>query len=173
MKNTLAPECQVHAKHFLRPTVFRGRLDVDVARERENAHRFSINRVKRNAADDIPSHSFSTRLVHEHWDVRVERKFGEERRGYPVGALCKNTHTRLFTERVGKLGHGQSRNEWPFERRVSRYSSRCSSPGIIRLFPITPKLSATGETFVSRQIKTISRVKAKSGKRGDSSRPEQ
>lgn len=170
MKNTLAPECQVHAKHFLRPTVFRGRLDIDVARERENAHRFSINRVKRNAADDIPSHSFSTRLVHEH-SSRAEIR--RRKAGLPSRRIVQDTHTRLFTERVGKLGHGQSRNEWPFERRVSRYSSRCSSPGIIRLFPITPKLSATGETFVSRQIKTISRVKAKSGKRGDSSRPEQ
>lgn len=169
MKNTLAPECQVHAKHFLRPTVFRGRLDVDVARERENAHRVSINRVKRNAADDIPSHSFSTRLVHEHWESSGN---SAKKGGVTQSAHCAR-HTRLFTERVGKLGHGQSRNEWPFERRVSRYSSRCSSPGIIRLFPITPKLSATGETFVLRQIKTIGRVKAKSGKRGDSSRPEQ
>lgn len=171
MKNTLAPECQVHAKHFLRPTVFRGRLDVDVARERENAHRVSINRVKRNAADDIPSHSF--RRHDSSTSIGSRAEIRRRKAGLPSRRIVQDTHTRLFTERVGKLGHGQSRNEWPFERRVSRYSSRCSSPGIIRLFPITPKLSATGETFVSRQIKTISRVKAKSEKRGDSSRPEQ
>lgn len=130
MKSTLAPECQVHAKHFF--ALDRRRFEddrrstLDYARKRENAHRFSVNRkIKRNNFNfSFPPY---TRLVDEYWN-RDDSSRAEIRRrkaGLPsVGVLCKNTHTRLFTERVGKLGHGQSRNEWPLERRVSRFTLR-------------------------------------------------
>lgn len=129
MKSTLATRVSSTRETFFRdrPCFSKRRLDDDT-RSTLSKVRKCASTEPRDKTQRIISLSLDTRLVSTVIGTFESSGNSAAKKGGVRRIVQEHACTVIFTERVGKRGHGQSRNEWPLlERRVvSRYSPRSS-----------------------------------------------